>query len=439
MYLKLVYELFKAGINAVHPSKVLQKHLYVSDEHLVLGDFKVEISHLNKLIVIAAGKAAAAMSKVSEDQIGNFISQGIYITKYDHQIPLSKFYTLEAGHPVPDNNSVLAVEKVLRLLQQLEKNDIVLLLLSGGASSLLTDVPPGISLKEIQHLSSLLVNSKAGVHEINSVRKHLSLIKGGNLVKVAYPASIVTLIISDVIGDDPGIIASGPTAPDNTTFSDACEVLEKYNIWNQVSENVKQYLQKGISGELEETPKSYSSLFCKSYTKVIGNNLISLEAVKRQAENEGFHTVILTDKMSGDTAEESEKFVQFLMQYEGQKPACILMGGETTLHVTGKGKGGRNQHFVLSAINELLKIKSQKHKNKIILLSAGTDGTDGPTDAAGAIVSSHQLYSEETEVKDVLRFLEEFDSYNYFFRYGGLITTGATQTNVMDIVIGIIY
>lgn len=439
MFLNLAYELFMKGVNSVQPRVLLPKHLYTKEGHLFMGEQKFRIADLNKLVVITAGKAAAAMSQVTEEQIGNLISKAICITKYNHSLPLNIFNTIEAAHPVPDINSVKAVEKVFEYLQNLERKDIVLLLLSGGASSLLTDISPGVTIEELQHLSALLINSKAGINEINTVRKHMSRIKGGYLAKAAFPANIVTLIISDVIGNDPGSIASGPTAPDNTTFSDACDVLMKYGIWDLAATSIKEHLQKGLSGIVEETPKNSSNIFDRSYIEIIGSNIVSLEAIKQEAEQTGLHTRILTDKMSGDTECESENFIRLLLEYEGKKPACLLMGGETTLQVTGQGKGGRNQHFVLSAMKELLKIKPDKPKNNVTLISAGTDGTDGPTDAAGAMFTSQQLYSEDFGMEKIEKFLKEFDSYNFFEAHGGLIKTGPTQTNVMDIVIGIVH
>jgi glycerate 2-kinase len=438
MFHQVAFEIFNAGVNAVQPGVLLPKHLYIEEGYLFLGEKKFRIAEINNFIVIAAGKAAAAMSKIAEEQVGKLINYAICITKYNHTVPLAIFHTIEAAHPLPDINSVKAGEIVLEKLRNLNKNDIVLLLLSGGASSLLSDIPRDSTLQEIHHLSNLLINSKAGINEINTVRKHLSCIKGGNLAKAAFPSSIVTLIISDVVGDDPGTIASGPSAPDNTTFEDARNVLIKYGIWDLVAASIKQHIQKGISGDIEETPKESSSIFEKSYIKVIGSNRISLEAARLKAEQAGFSTKVLTGNLSGDTESESGKFMRCLLEYNGKKPACLLMGGETTLQVAGKGKGGRNQHFVLYAMNQLLKIKPNKISNHIIVLSAGTDGTDGPTDAAGAVFSSLKLFSELVDFEETEKFLSSFDSYNFFLHHGGLIRTGPTQTNVMDIIVGLI-
>lgn len=433
------YEIFTAGVNSVLPEVLLPKNMYYKDGYLFLADWKYRVNEINNLIVIAAGKAASDMSKITEERIGNFISKGLCITKYNHAVTLKIFKTIEAGHPLPDNNSILAGKEVLDALQNLTPGDIVLLLLSGGASSLLADTPPGITLENLYHLSRLLINSGADIYEVNTIRKHLSQIKGGNFIKAAYPASVVTMIISDVVGDDPATIASGPTSPDSTTFEAAKNVLLKYGIWNLIHESIREHIHKGVCKEIEETPKAGSFLFEKNHNKIIGSNKICLEAAKLKAEQLGFHTIILTDKMTGDTDTLSRKFILNLIEYEGIKPACILLGGETSLQVSGNGKGGRNQHFVLCAMNELLKMKKNKIRNHITILSAGTDGTDGSTDAAGAMFSSLELYSGPVDFEITNTFLASFDSYNFFLQQGGLIKTGPTQTNVMDIVIGIIH
>lgn len=439
MFPDLAYEIYNTGINSVKPAVLLPRHIYQNSEYLFLGDQQFKLTDLNKLVVIAAGKAAASMSKVAEEQLGALISKGLCITKYGHAVPLNLFETIEAAHPLPDMQSVRAGNKVLEYIQHLQDRDIVLLLLSGGASSLITDIPEGITLEDVQHLSGLLIKSKADICEINTVRKHLSNIKGGHFTKAAFPATVVTLIISDVTGDDTGTIASGPTTPDNTTFTDARDVLMKYGIWSLVPKSIKHHLQKGISGAIEETPKSSLSIFEKNYIKIIGSNLICLEACKKKAEIYGLFTEIITDKMNGDTMTEAQNFTRMMLAYKKTKPACLLMGGETTLQITGKGKGGRNQHFVLTSINEWLKMNPNESINNIIVLSAGTDGTDGPTDAAGAIFISEEIQSGTISIEETEKYLIEFDSYNFFSNYGGLFKTGPTQTNVMDIVIGLVY
>jgi len=438
MYIKQAQEIFYAAINAVQPQVLLPDHVYVHEEMLHIAGQKIDVSSINNLIVIAAGKAAPAMAKETEKQLGNLITKGICITKYEHAVQLDKFQTVEAAHPVPDKNSILAGKLVLQAVQHVSVNDIVLILLSGGASSLLADIPEGCKLEDIQQLSDLLVNSGASIEQINIVRKHVSSIKGGQLAKSAYPATVFTLIISDVPGDDPCSIASGPTVPDRSTFEEAYHVLVKYDIWNQVSESVRQYLEKGLNAEIEETPKPGSLFFINTFSEIIGNNKLALEAAKMSASQAGYHVVILNNDLSGDTEMEARQFVQYLLDYDGNLPACIIMGGETTLKVTGNGKGGRNQHFALCSLYELLKKSKTKYDRNITILSAGTDGTDGPTDAAGAVIDTEIIKAGMINKVRLNKHLADFDAYSFFDKAGGLIITGPTQTNVMDMVVGLI-
>ena len=438
MFTSQAYEIFSSSVSAVQPQVLIPAHLYIKDGYLYLAGQKISVKDINRLVVIAAGKAASAMAKAAEIQAGQLIKSGLCITKYGHSVPLEIFQTLEAGHPVPDANCIQAGAKVLETLAELTSGDIVLVLLSGGASSLVADLVPGCSLEAMQQLTELLINSGAGIQEINCVRKHLSRIKGGQLAKAAYPAKIYTLIISDVVGDDPGTIASGPTVPDASTFEEAFHVLEKYDIWNKTAASIRHHISRGLNDEIEETPKPGSGLFINSFTKVIGNNRLALSAAKLKAEQLGYETLVLTDTLTGDTELASRKFVNYLLHYNGKLPACILLGGETTLKVTGDGKGGRNQHFVLCAISELLEKSKVVKTRNITILGAGTDGTDGPTDAAGAVYNSQSQQSGEINKTTIESYLNRFDAYHFFAEYGGLVKTRPTQTNVMDIAIGLV-
>lgn len=438
MYIKQAQEIFSSAINAVQPHVLLPYHVYIDKEILHIAGEKINISSISNVVVIAAGKAAPAMAKVAEEQLKNLITKGICITKYGHSIPLCKFQTTEAAHPVPDNNSILAGRIVMEAVKHLSANDIVLVLLSGGTSSLVADMPGGITLEEMQLVFKLLVNSGASIQEINIVRKHLSKIKGGQLAKSAYPAKVFTLVISDVVDDDLSSIASGSTVPDSSTFEDAYNILIGYNIWIQISESVKTYIVKGLKNEIDETPKPGSVYFKNTFSKIIGNNLAALEAAKIKATQLRYNTVFFEEKMTGNTEREARQFVRYLLDYPGILPACILMGGETTLKVTGSGKGGRNQHFALCALNELFNKNKIQQKRKIVILSGGTDGTDGPTDAAGAVIDP-EMYKPGSIHKEILKeHLAHFDAYTFFAKSGGLVKTGPTQTNVMDIVIGLI-
>lgn len=439
MYTNQAIEIFYAATKAVQPQSLLPKYFSRDKDVLHIADQEIKVNEKRKVILIAVGKAASGMAAIIENQIGDMISKGYCITKHQHAVPLKYCSTIEAAHPAPDANSIRAGEIILQVVRNLTVDDIVILLLSGGGSSLLADIPEACSLQEINSLYTSLVNSGASIHEINIVRKHLSLIKGGQLAKAANPAKIFTLIISDVIGDEPGSIASGPTVPDPSTFDEAYTILKKYKIWEIIAESIKIYITRGLKKEIEETPKPGSPYFKETYTYIIGNNTFALETAKNVAEQFGYSVYILNDQLTGHTEKEARKFIQYLISYTGKLPACILLGGETTLKVTRNGKGGRNQHFVLCALKELQKEKENAKTNCITILSAGTDGTDGPTDAAGAVFSHDPVSSGLIDEQLIERYLTAFDSYNYFLKNGGLIKTGPTQTNVMDIVIALLH
>lgn len=426
-------DIFAAAIKAVHPSVILPPCICRKDDSLCLGPYTIPFQSTNKLVVIAAGKAAAEMALVAEKQGGELFTRALCITKYHHALPLRYFQTIEAAHPVPDANSVHASAAVLQSVDGLTENDVVLLLLSGGASSLLADIPGELTLEDIQHISALLVRSGASIHEMNIVRKHLGTIKGGQLAKAAYPAKLAAFILSDVIGDDLSAIASGPVVPDPSTFTDAKEILRHYNLWEEVPPAIRAYIQKGIAGVIAETPKPGEHFFEKTHITIAGNNHLALQAAAKQAAAMGYHTIIKDKLLDGDTEQEAKDFFELVKKYEGKRPVCILAGGETTIKVTGNGKGGRNQHFVLCALNEWRKIRQENALPRFTLFSAGTDGTDGPTDAAGAMFSNMRVPMELFENNDIAGYLERFDAYHFFEKYGGLIKTGPTQTNVMDI------
>lgn len=438
MYTRQALEIFNAAVNAVQPQVLLPGYLFIKEGNLYIDKHEFKPGQYSRLFVIAAGKAAPAMAKTAEGLLGQVIHKGICVTKYGHAISLQSFHTLEAAHPVPDANSILAGELVLQTLQELNADDIVLVLLSGGTSSLLADLVPGCTLEEIQELFTKLINIGADIREINTVRKHLSRIKGGQLANAVFPAKLFTFIISDVVGDDPGTIASGLTVPDDSTFEETYRILNRYGIWETAAKSIRQYISMGLKNEIEETPKSSSGVFSNTFTKVIGNNSLALESAKQKAEDLGYHSIIMTDKQTGDTELAARQFVNYLIGYNERIPACILMGGETTVKVTGNGKGGRNQHFALCGLNEWLENGTAGNNRELTLLAAGTDGTDGPTDAAGAVFNTSLMNKQLQNDGSAEEYLRRFDAYHYFSKYGGLVKTGPTQTNVMDIAIGLI-
>ncbi len=429
--------IFETAVSAVQPRWLLPRYIQLANGELQLGERRFPLTQVNRFIVIAAGKAAASMAQVTESLAGEIISKGICITKYQHALPLQRFEIFEAGHPYPDENGFRASRALLQVLQNLSEKDIVLLLLSGGASALLADTPPGCTSGDIISLNQLLVNSGASIQEINTVRKHCSRIKGGQLAAAAFPATVVAFLISDVPGDDPAVIASGPVVPDPSTFGEALEILRRYELLSRIPLSVRDYLLRGQEGREPETPKPGSAIFKKNTTRVIACNRIALEAAAAKAMELGFTTHLQKEALLGDTGKEAEKFIRNLQDLKGEGPVCLIAGGETVLKVNNGAKGGRNQHFALCALKELAEQPADKEIPPITLLAAGTDGTDGPTDAAGACFDGCEMLSKENIRSHIRDHIQQYDSYSFFQKYGGLLITGPTQTNVMDIAIGI--
>ena len=429
--------IFNAAVAAVQPSCLLPKNIRLENDKLFLHEQCFSLEETGNIYVIGAGKASAAMAMETERILGDIIAKGAVVTKYGHGLPLQKIKCIEAGHPLPDENSVQAGNEIMAIATEAGKKDIVIALISGGASSLLADYPLGTSLKEVQELFDLLLRCGATINEMNIVRKHLSLIKGGQLAKATYPATLVSFILSDVIGDPLDIIASGPTVADTSSFKDAYAVLNKYQLITKVHPAINAWMQKGLKGEIADTPKPGEYYFERTDNHLIGTNRIALEAAADKAKALGFATFITTDKLSGEANEEAKNLVDYLSLYRGAKPACILMGGETTVTLKGKGKGGRNQQFALAALQELINHNTGATRVPLIL-SAGTDGTDGPTEATGALIDADTIKKTNELGLDVSSFLNNNDAYNFFAKAGGHIITGPTQTNVMDIVIALV-
>jgi glycerate 2-kinase len=424
---KKLSEIFAAALDAVSSYGAVAAHCTE-----VISSLKKD--GLNRLLVIGFGKATCQMAKAVEDNMVHLIGGGIVITKYGHCPPAyypEKIRVVEAGHPVPDKNGLHGTDAIIGLLKNADENTLVLCLISGGGSALLVAPYGEISLSEKQKVTELLLRAGADISELNTVRKHISRVKGGRLAAMASPAHIFSLILSDVIGDRLDIIASGPTSPDTTTYNDAIEVLKKYGLWGDVPESVSDVLLKGADGLLPETPKKGSAIFQRVRNVIIGSSRKALEAARGKAESIGFTVEILTAEMRGEAREAGRwlagKALEVQKCNHSGKPVCIISGGETTVTVKGDGVGGRSMELALAFALEI------NGAEGITLLSAGTDGTDGPTDAAGAIVNGQTIETARREGLDPQAYLENNDSYNFFRKIGGLYITGPTGTNVMDI------
>jgi hydroxypyruvate reductase/glycerate 2-kinase len=429
-------QIFLAGVENVTPEKLISKHLVLIGNSLNIDGYIFDLGSITNIYVIGAGKASAMMAAEVEKILGERISGGHIVVKYGFSTDLKYIRVTEAGHPVPDSKGYKATEDILKIGRLAGINDLVICLISGGGSALMPDCPEGCTPRDMARLNELLVNSGACISEINAVRKHLSNIKGGQLARIVYPATLVNLMLSDVPGDPPDVIASGPTVADSTTFSQAMAVVTKFRLLEKVPPRLIKYLEEGILGLHDETPKPGDIIFEKTINILAGSNKLALEASQIKALDFNINGVIITDQIQGDVLDVAEYIVGFASKFKSDinetKPVCLLFGGETTVKMTGKGKGGRNQHLALTAATLL------KDMPGITILCAGTDGNDGPTDAAGAVVDSETVISATLKDIEARKFLKEFDSYNFFKKAGGHVFTGPTKTNVMDIIVVIV-
>ncbi|MEO6548754.1 MAG: DUF4147 domain-containing protein [Ferruginibacter sp.] len=431
-------QIFTAAVAAVQPCKLMSSHLYIHDGQLHILDHHFSMDSLPAIYVVGAGKASAAMAVALEHILVNFITAGIIVTKYNHSLPLQKVTCREAAHPVPDERGVAASAETVQLLQQCQPHDIVICLISGGASSLWIDLPGKASMAEVQDCYGLLLASGATIDEVNTVRRHLSAIKGGQLLTYAPQANWFSFIISDVPGDDLQASASGPTVPDNTTFLAVKNILAKYLLIDRFPASIMRHINNGLNGLVRETLKPGDEVFKRVHNKIIGNNRLALAAAATKARELGYHVAMMNGNLAGSADKAGYDLVNEALKYDGKLPACFILGGETTVTIIGQGKGGRNQQMALAALIALDAEKETVLPIKLTFLSAGTDGTDGPTDAAGAMADEEILKLAKEKNLDIKNYLFNNDAYHFFEQTGGLLKTGATQTNVMDLVVVII-
>jgi hydroxypyruvate reductase len=386
-----------------------------------------DIDRYERIFVVGAGKAGGTMARAVEHLLSGRISAGCVNVK-DGDTAKTRIVELRpCGHPIPDERGFDGARRIAEICTEAGENDLVICLLSGGASALMSLPAPPITLAEKRETTKLLLASGANIHEINAVRKHLSGIKGGQLARLAAPAHVLSLILSDVVGDDLDVIGSGPTAPDASTFEDAFAVLEKYELRDRVPARVRERMKNGA----RETPKGADPIFENVENIIVGSNQKSLESAARAAKDLGYRTLILSSTIEGETKDVARMHAAIARQirtYEqpARPPVCVISGGETTVTMRNgsAGKGGRNQEFALAAAIEVAGLED------ILILSAGTDGTDGPTDAAGAVADGTTVARANSKASDALR---DHDAYPLFEELGDLITTGSTGTNVMDL------
>jgi glycerate 2-kinase len=422
-------QIWETSLDAACPDVCIPRSVELTRGGFRVGDKEYEVS--GRLIVIGAGKAGAGMARVVEEIFGDRISAGLVITKYGHLLPTETIQVFEAGHPVPDQAGELAVHGMREILHDLSPEDLVLCLISGGGSALLPAPVPGITLEQKQDLTSNLLRAGATIRELNAVRKHLSAIKGGQLMEWTAPAQVVSLIMSDVIGDPLDFIASGPTAPDTTTFADALGIVQKYGL--DAPGAVLERLDSGARGEIPETPKRGDPMFGRVNNHIVANNQLLVEAAASKARELGFNTLVLSSQIEGEARDVGRFFASIAREIglTGNPvgaPACVLAAGETTVTVRGQGLGGRNQEMALAWA-----IKMQAWRHPTCFASVATDGTDGPTDAAGGLVDPFTCSRSVEMNYEPTKFLRSNDSYTFLKAVRDLIITGPTQTNLMDI------
>lgn len=426
-------QIFQAALGAADVGNAVRKHLRLKRGELRAGNTLLELTNFDRVFLLAIGKAAVPMANAVANILGPYLSGAIVVTKHGHSAERQEGMEIfECGHPVPDKHGDRAAQAVEELLAQLNARDLLICAISGGASALLPAPVTGLSLADKQRSTDLLLRAGANIHELNTVRKHLSRLKGGRLAGLAYPATVISLLLSDVVGDDPAVIGSGPTVPDPSTFQDAIAVVEKFGLINRIPPSVRVHLENGVAAPSSETPKPGDPLFQNVSNMVIGSNRLALVAAAAEAKKLGYRTLILSSTMQGETREVARVHAQILREVTSsgnpaKPPACVLSGGETTVSVLGKGKGGRNQEFALAAAIDIAELP------RVLVLSAGTDGTDGPTDAAGAVSAGDTVYRAQEIGLDARDHLNRNDAFPFFDALGDLIRTGPTGTNVMDI------
>ena len=423
-----------AGLHAADPGPLVRAALRLRGRRLIAAGEAYPLGR-GRVLVLAAGKAAPAMAAAAEQVLGARLAEGLAVSNAPGP-PLRRTRLLLAGHPLPDARGAQAAQAAEAMVRGLTADDIVLVLLSGGASALLPAPVPGLSLEDKSAVTARLMRAGAGITDLNTVRKHLSRLKGGGLARAAAPARVVTLVLSDVVGDDLSTIASGPTVPDPTTYADARRILDDRGLGSALPAAALRHLEAGARGEVPETPKPRDPVFRRVRTRLIGSNRISVEAAAREAERQGLHPLVLTTRLEGEAREVARALVAILREcVESGSPAappvCLVAGGETTVTVLGDGRGGRNQEMAVAAADLLASFPVEA-----VAAFLATDGIDGASEAAGGVADCTSLArARALGLAPPSRFLAASDSSAFLAPLGDLIITGPTGTNVVDLAV----
>jgi glycerate-2-kinase len=428
-------DIFESALNSVDPKQAVYNALKLEKNVLLFEKGYIDLNAINQIFVIGGGKAGGMMSLAIEELLGDHITSGIVnvLEGTSHEMFPNHITLNEASHPIPSQSGINGVKMMLELTTGLKENDLIITLISGGGSALMPLPAHGIKLEDIQEITNKLLKAGANINELNSVRKHLSSFKGGQLARHCYPAQVLSLILSDVINDPLDTIASGPTVPDDSSYENAFQVLENYGIYKKAPKQVKQRIEKGLIGAIPENPKKDDPIFERVYNILIANNLKAAQAAKRKAEELSYNSKILSTSIEGEARQVATQITEIINEisldnYPQKKPLAFILGGETTVTVKGSGIGGRNQELVLAALLDL-------SCNTCLLATLGTDGIDGPTAAAGALVDGASLNRAKNLFLDPDQYLENNDSYNFFYKIKDNIITGPTGTNVNDLIL----
>ncbi|MGA9351542.1 MAG: glycerate kinase [Anaerolineae bacterium] len=430
--------ILSAALEAVDPVHAIKHQMSLSGETLRIGQRVYDLGRYQNIYVIGGGKAGGSMAEAVEEILGQHVTAGLVNVKYGYGAETEIIRLNEAGHPIPDAAGMAGTKQMAELARKATDEDLIICLISGGGSALMTLPTEGITLTDVKSLTDAFLRCGATTNEINAVRKHLSQIKGGNLARLAYPAEIVSLILSDVVGNPLDVIASGPTVPDTTTFVDAYGVIEKYGLLEELPRPIVERLQRGKKGLIPETPKEGDEVFTRTYNLIIASNEIAAEAGIAKAEELEFHSLLLSTFVEGEAREVAKVFAAVAKEILNSgrplpRPACMVAGGETTVTIRGSGLGGRNQEMALGAALEIAGLED------VMIIPLATDGTDGPTDAAGAIADGSTLRRAQEAGLSAIQYLANNDSYHFFQKLGDLLITGPTNTNVNDLTFTFVF
>ena len=453
--------IYRSALAAVEPGRLVRGAVRRDGASLVVRDRTFDLDEFDHVYLISFGKAAVPMAAALAEILGERLTEGLAVQPAGDEAgpsaaasaPAGRIRTLAASHPLPDERSVAAGRSVLEMAARAGARDLVFVCVSGGGSALLSVPAPGLSVEDKRVVTNRLLASGATIRELNAVRKHLSAIKGGRLAAALAPATFASLVISDVAGNDPATIASGPTSGDGSTFAEAKAVLEKHGVWSGAPAAVRAHIEAGLAGSAPETLRPEDPVFLRASYFIIGDNLAALEAARAEAESLGFESLILTSADEGEAREAARRYLAFLETFlcSLAQPLCLLASGELTVTVRGRGRGGRNMEFVLAAVAEmerggaaaaLARPRPEEGDASCVvdraapdwlILSLGTDGRDGTTDAAGAWVGPAVLAEARRLGLRSEDFLADNDSFGFFSRAGGVLVTGPTGTNVMDL------